>query len=169
LIISAGFIQSRLYPELFDLTWQTYLAGGTMPLIGFAIGFILSSIFCLGIKQKLAIGFETGIQNTSLALTVIAVTYKSSFLSSYYSQFIILYTTVQVNNSQAVLKKLRPAISLRSGDNKGLRKEETQQFIQTLFSSTTREYEMNVDDAASNFFRSQREFHSDFLVFNLDI
>lgn len=60
------------------------------------MGFILALIFCQKHPQRMAIGLETGIQNTALALTVIAITYPSSYEASCYSQFVLLYTTFQV-------------------------------------------------------------------------
>jgi len=53
-------------------------------------------ILCQGHKQRLAVGFETGVQNTALALTVIAFTFEDSFEKSYWSQFILIYTTFQL-------------------------------------------------------------------------
>jgi len=96
LILGAGVVQGQLYPELFDLGWEAWFGGITMPLIGFLIGFILALIFCQGHPQRLAIGLETGVQNTTLALTVVAVSFPNSYEASYYSQYIIIYTTWQV-------------------------------------------------------------------------
>jgi predicted Na+-dependent transporter len=101
LILVSGVVQGQVYPEVYDHLWQTYVASFTMPIIGFVIGFVLAWIFCLKLKQRLAIGFETGIQNTALALTVVAITFPTSWESSYYSQFIILYTTFQASLNSA--------------------------------------------------------------------
>ena len=96
LILTAGGVQGSLYPELFDLGWQAWFGAITMPLIGFVIGFVLAAIFCLKQPQRMAIGFETGIQNTALALTIISTSFDTAYMASFYSQFAILYTTFQV-------------------------------------------------------------------------
>lgn len=92
----AGIIQGQLYPELFNLPWTAWFGAITMPVIGCVMGFILALILCQKHPQRMAIGLETGIQNTALALTVIAITYPSSYQASCYSQFVLLYTTFQV-------------------------------------------------------------------------
>ena len=91
-----GLIQAKLYPELFDLGWQTWFAAILMPIIGFGVGFTLALIFCQRHEQRLAIGIETSVQNTALALTVTAISFSTSWESSYYSQFTLLYTTFQI-------------------------------------------------------------------------
>lgn len=96
LILAAGVIQGQLYPELFSLPWTAWFGAITMPAIGCVMGFILALILCQKHEQRMAIGLETGIQNTALALTVIAITYESSYQASCYSQFVLLYTTFQV-------------------------------------------------------------------------
>jgi len=96
LILTGGFIQNKLYPELFDLRWTAWFGGITLPVIGFVLGFIFAMILCQGHKQRLAVGFETGVQNTALALTVIAFTFEDSYEKSYWSQFILIYTTFQL-------------------------------------------------------------------------
>lgn len=96
LILTAGVIQGQLYPELFDLPWTAWFGAITMPIIGCVMGFVFALILCQKHEQRTAIGLETGIQNTALALTVIAITYESSYQASCYSQFVLLYTTFQV-------------------------------------------------------------------------
>lgn len=96
LILVAGVIQGQLYPELFNLPWTAWFGAITMPVIGCLMGFLLALLLCQKHEQRTAIGLETGIQNTALALTVIAITYESSYTASCYSQFVLLYTTFQV-------------------------------------------------------------------------
>ena len=95
-IVTAGAVQSALFPEMWELDWRVWFAAITMPLFAFLLGFFGGWIFCLDRPQRTAIGFEISLQNVSLAITIVTVAFPNAETASYYSQYIILYGTFQI-------------------------------------------------------------------------
>ena len=73
-IIAVG---SYLYPEIYTSSWRVWLAAVLLPLIGLAIGYIASSIFCMPQASRRAIAIETGCQNAALCVTIITISYDA--------------------------------------------------------------------------------------------
>jgi hypothetical protein len=67
-----------------------------MPLIAFAIGFLVPWIFRLDQPQRTAIAMEVSLQNVSLAITIVTVAFPNANVAAFYSQYIILYGTFQI-------------------------------------------------------------------------
>lgn len=60
-------IVTNLY--LFELfSWQIIIAGLALPWIGYVAGYLAAGIFGQNHKDRLAIGLETGIQNTGISI-----------------------------------------------------------------------------------------------------
>ena len=61
---------------------QVILAGIALPWTGFAFGVAAGLIGRRPWQEVMTIAIETGVQNTSLSITIIKVTTNSPFLSS---------------------------------------------------------------------------------------
>lgn len=62
------------YFYLFSiLTWKSASAGLLLPLLGYTLGTLLAKLFCLTMREAIAVGIETGIQNTMLSIIILTV------------------------------------------------------------------------------------------------
>lgn len=96
LIGTSGCLQRILYPEIFDLPLTGWIAALSMPPIGCAMGFVMATAGRLALPQKRAIAYETGTQNVSVALTIIAFSFPEESKASKFSQIPLLYAAAQL-------------------------------------------------------------------------
>ncbi|XP_072173873.1 ileal sodium/bile acid cotransporter-like [Diadema setosum] len=74
IIVSLGIgIPTQYYVVL--VSWKIWIASGIFPLIGGALGFGIARALCLETKSAVTIAIETGVQNSLLAITVVALYY----------------------------------------------------------------------------------------------
>ena len=60
----------------FLASWEIYLAGLLLPIIGGLLGFGISLICRLTVKQAATVALETGLQNALLATTMLALAFR---------------------------------------------------------------------------------------------
>ncbi|XP_064088256.1 ileal sodium/bile acid cotransporter-like [Macrobrachium nipponense] len=62
------------YFYLFSImTWKSAMAGLLLPLTGYTVGTLMARLFCLSMRDAIAVGIETGIQNTLLSIIILTV------------------------------------------------------------------------------------------------
>ncbi|XP_011672666.2 uncharacterized protein LOC579660 [Strongylocentrotus purpuratus] len=66
-------IPSQVY--IFDVPWRIYLICCALPFCGGTLGFAISKLLRRPTKEALTISFETGVQNSLLAITVAKLSY----------------------------------------------------------------------------------------------
>lgn len=66
-------IPSQVY--IFDVPWRVYLICCALPFCGGTLGFAISKLLRRPTKEALTISFETGVQNSLLAITVAKLSY----------------------------------------------------------------------------------------------
>ncbi|XP_033096928.1 ileal sodium/bile acid cotransporter-like [Anneissia japonica] len=66
-------IPSQMF--IFQSSWRIYVAAGIFPLIGGITGFSISKITQRNTPEALTIAFETGVQNSLLATTMVKLSY----------------------------------------------------------------------------------------------
>ncbi|KAG1706587.1 Ileal sodium/bile acid cotransporter [Nymphon striatum] len=74
-------IQSVLFPGMYLVKWNVWIAAAIFPIIGFFLGFILAKLAKMEMKVCKAISFETGSQNVALAMTVLFLTFPFNVLA----------------------------------------------------------------------------------------
>lgn len=83
-----------------------YVAGLGLGLGGFALGYLGAALFRLGVPQRRAVAFETGIQNSPLALTIL----MTSFPAALHRQLLwlpLLYALFVIASSAVIAGVLR--------------------------------------------------------------
>ncbi|XP_077978372.1 ileal sodium/bile acid cotransporter-like [Glandiceps talaboti] len=66
-------IISLLNPLMFKSSWKPYVVSLLLPLLAYGIGYFIPWALRQGHQKSRTIAFETGVQNTALALTVINI------------------------------------------------------------------------------------------------
>ena len=66
-----------------------------LPAIGFSVGFAIATMGYLKLYMRRTVAFETGIQNTGLALTLITLSFEG-VKGNLYSQYPLLYAAAQL-------------------------------------------------------------------------
>ncbi|XP_068246599.1 ileal sodium/bile acid cotransporter-like [Palaemon carinicauda] len=62
------------YFYLFSImTWKSIIAGLLLPISGYTIGTLMAKVCCLQWKEAIAVGIETGVQNTMLSIIILTV------------------------------------------------------------------------------------------------
>ncbi|XP_077978348.1 ileal sodium/bile acid cotransporter-like [Glandiceps talaboti] len=73
-IVSALVVICLMNPLMFKSSWKPYIVSFLLPTLAFAIGYAIPWALRQEHKKCRTIAFETGIQNTALALTVVNLT-----------------------------------------------------------------------------------------------
>ena len=102
LILVAGIIQGRLYPEVFEASWRLWFAAIIFTPMGFCLGFLISSIARFKYHIRRTIGIETGIQNAGVALSIIAMTFQGAETARY-SIFPLVFAAFQMVSGFALV------------------------------------------------------------------
>ena len=89
LILTSFVMMNFVYPNLFNVGWQIWTLGITLPFAAFALGYVLARVCRQPYSCCRAIGFETGCQNAAVALSLIGLTFPRE---PGYSQFPVLYS-----------------------------------------------------------------------------
>ncbi|ELT94227.1 hypothetical protein CAPTEDRAFT_139636 [Capitella teleta] len=95
-IVIAVLLQNFMSPNFFHMSPSSWIAGSTLPLIGFCVGLLTSSAACLGMPQRKTVAFETGIQNVGVAGTLISLSFDLD-VASILSQIPIVFTVGQLS------------------------------------------------------------------------
>ena len=76
---------------MFDAPWTLYLGAFVIPVIGFGLGYSLASLFRLSHTRRRTIAFETGLQNISLSVAIISLSFSVEKNLGDYLVFSLLY------------------------------------------------------------------------------
>ncbi|XP_070559771.1 ileal sodium/bile acid cotransporter-like [Ptychodera flava] len=68
-IVIIGFMN----PAMFTSSWKPYIVAILLPTFAFSLGYLIPWALRQGHKKSRTIAFETGIQNTALAITVLNI------------------------------------------------------------------------------------------------
>ena len=98
-ILIAIAMQSALQPNMYRSGWKIYISAIVLPLIGYALGFIVSKIFCQTYRVARTVGFETGVQNLGLAISLVLLAYSPVMAS----QMLICLTLIGIGSIVSAL------------------------------------------------------------------
>ena len=73
-LVVAGLVQNR--ELLAEVTWQVYAASAGLSACGMVLGWLSARVARLPAPQRRAVAFETGIQNSPLAIAIVMLAFE---------------------------------------------------------------------------------------------
>ncbi|XP_076873831.1 hepatic sodium/bile acid cotransporter-like [Brachyhypopomus gauderio] len=87
-------------------TPQLLVTAALMPLLGYILGYVLSSLFKLNQPSSRTVAMETGCQNLQLCFTILMMSFPTEFIGLLYL-FPIVYVAFQVSEALAFILLFR--------------------------------------------------------------
>ncbi|XP_026854573.2 sodium/bile acid cotransporter [Electrophorus electricus] len=82
---------------------QLVVTAALMPLFGYILGYVLSSLFKLNQLSRRTVAMETGCQNLQLCLTILMMSFPAEFIGLLY-HFPIVYLAFQLSGALVFMK-----------------------------------------------------------------
>ncbi|KAK7070647.1 hypothetical protein SK128_006853, partial [Halocaridina rubra] len=99
-------------------TWQTLLVGFLSPALGYLSGLLLAKLCCQPTKDIIAISIETGIQNNTVALFILKLTFvkPAGDLAAVFPSAAVLMTPIPLLTALAIKKIYECSVRSKSQD-----------------------------------------------------
>ncbi|KAG1679739.1 Ileal sodium/bile acid cotransporter [Nymphon striatum] len=146
-------IQSVLFPGMYLVKWNVWVAAAMFPIIGFFLGFILAKLARREMKAVKAISFETGSQNVALAVTVLFLTFPFDVLeeATAFPQLYAVIMLIEYGGFVLVYNIHRKFFSSQKDkDSKSSKVESSEDKVQMKQINETKEPEKGIDGPYSS-------------------
>ncbi|KAG1680852.1 Ileal sodium/bile acid cotransporter [Nymphon striatum] len=146
-------IQSVLFPGIYLVKWNVWVAAAIFPIIGFVLGFILAKLAQREMKVCKAISFETGSQNVPLALTVLFLTFPFDVLeeATAFPQLYAVIMLIEYGGFVIVYNiHLKFFSSQKDKDSKSVKVEPSEDKVQMTQINKTKEPENGIEGPHSS-------------------